>query len=122
MAGIGNATKYGILIREGDALERLAKVNKIAFDKTGTLTYGKPTVIAVKSFNSNTSSENLLQLTAPAEVRSEHPLGKAIVSYFKESSNIILKASSEFDLLAGRGVKSIVADNLILAGNIELLS
>ena len=49
MAGIGNATKHGILVREGDALERLSKVTIIAFDKTGTLTYGKPDVVAVES-------------------------------------------------------------------------
>ena len=50
MAGIGNATGHGILVREGDALERLAKVSKVAFDKTGTLTYGVPVVTDVKSF------------------------------------------------------------------------
>ena len=67
MAAIGNATKHGFLVREGDALERLAGVTKIMFDKTGTLTYGTPKVIAQKS------------LLPAVEQFSEHPLGKAIV-------------------------------------------
>jgi P-type Cu+ transporter len=121
MAGIGNATKYGILIREGDALERLSEVTRIAFDKTGTLTYGKPTVAAVESFNPDISTEKLLTLTASAELRSEHPLGKAIVAYSKTTSNTTLVEPEEFVMAAGRGVKAKVAGNSILAGNTELL-
>jgi Cu+-exporting ATPase len=121
MAGIGNATKYGILIREGDALERLSKVTKIAFDKTGTLTYGKPAVAAIESFNSVISCEKLLALTASAELRSEHPLGKAIVSHFRTTSNTTLEDPQDFLLAAGRGVKAMVAGDRILAGNMELL-
>ncbi len=60
MASIGNATKYGILVRAGDALERLSKVTIIAFDKTGTLTYGKPDVVAVKSYNDNISFRKII--------------------------------------------------------------
>jgi heavy metal translocating P-type ATPase len=122
MAGIGNATKYGILVREGDALERLSKVRKIAFDKTGTLTYGKPDVVAVESFNSNISSEELLAITASAELRSEHPLGKAIVSHLRTNSNSALEEPKEFTMIAGRGVKAIVGENVVLAGNAELLT
>lgn len=122
MAGIGNATKHGILIREGDALERLAKVKRIAFDKTGTLTYGKPDVVAIESFDTSISKEKLLEMTASAELRSEHPLGKSIVSHFKTISNHTLEDPQEFELIAGRGVKSIVKCNTILAGNAELLA
>ena len=121
MAGIGNATEYGILVREGDALERLSKVTRIAFDKTGTLTYGKPAVIAIESFNTDISSESLLTLTASAELRSEHPLGKAIVSHFRNTSSITLENPQEFEMIAGRGVKAIVSGNTIFAGNAELL-
>ncbi|MBV7272907.1 cation-translocating P-type ATPase [Clostridiaceae bacterium UIB06] len=121
MAGIGNATKYGILVREGDALERLSKVHRVAFDKTGTLTYGKPAVVAVESFNADINSESLLELTASAELRSEHPLGRAIVSHFKNISKSTLKEPQEFAMLAGRGVKALISDNTILAGNAELL-
>jgi heavy metal translocating P-type ATPase len=122
MAGIGNATKHGILIREGDALERLAKVTRIAFDKTGTLTYGKPAVVAIESFNPDVSSEKLLTITASAELRSEHPLGKAIVSHFKATSKTTLEDPQEFTLIAGRGVKSMVSGDTIFAGNAELLN
>jgi len=121
MASIGNATKFGILVRAGDALERLSKVTIIAFDKTGTLTYGKPDVVAVQSYNSDISSEDLLALIASAELRSEHPLGKAIVSYFRKTSNITLQEPQEFTMLPGRGVIATVAGYMIFAGNTPLL-
>ncbi|MPW26791.1 heavy metal translocating P-type ATPase [Alkalibaculum sp. M08DMB] len=121
IAGIGNATKYGILVREGDALERLAKVTKIAFDKTGTLTYGKPCVVAVQSINSDISSQHLLKMTASAELRSEHPLGKAIVSHFRTDTNDILEDPQEFVMFAGRGVQAQIGDEVIVAGNKEFL-
>ena len=122
MAAIGNVTKYGILVREGDALERLAKVKHIAFDKTGTLTYGKPVVAAIKSFDENVSSEKMLLLTVSAEMRSEHPLGKAIVEHFKSISDILPKEAKDFKMTAGRGVSAIVDDNFIVAGNNRMLS
>jgi len=121
MAGIGNATKYGILIREGDALERLSEVKRIAFDKTGTLTYGKPDVAAVESFNPSLSGEELLSLTASAELRSEHPLGKAIVTHYKAASSALLPEPNNFQMIAGRGVSALVSGHAILAGNAEMM-
>ncbi len=121
MAGIGNATKFGILIREGDALERLAAVKRIAFDKTGTLTYGKPDVTAIHSFDDSRTADDLLILTASAEQRSEHPLGKAIVLHYKSGSNTPLPEPQKFQMLAGRGVFAQVDHLDILAGNIELM-
>lgn len=79
MAAIGNATKHGFLVREGDALERLAKAKVIAFDKTGTLTYGTPEVISIQSLSDRFERNELYRLAASAEQLSEHPLGKAIV-------------------------------------------
>lgn len=122
MAGIGNATKYGILVREGDALERLAKIKRMAFDKTGTITYGKPEVVQVKGCVPNINSEALLALAASAELRSEHPLGKAIVSYYKSKNGKLPEESSTFTLIAGRGVLAHVDGIRILAGNETLLS
>lgn len=119
MAGIGNATKFGILIREGDALERLSDVKCIAFDKTGTLTYGKPDVVAVNS-SSNLSYEQLLLLAASAEQRSEHPLGKAIVSYYRNISSVPLREPQEFQMLAGRGISAVIDGHAIFAGNAEM--
>lgn len=122
MAGIGNATKYGILISQGDALERLSKVTRIAFDKTGTLTYGKPTVVAVKSCNLSISERELLSITASAELRSEHPLGKAIAAHYKQAYNENPVQPNEFQLLAGRGVRAVINEQTIFAGNEALLS
>ncbi|AET68205.1 copper/silver-translocating P-type ATPase [Desulfosporosinus orientis DSM 765] len=121
MAGIGNATKFGILIREGDALERLSGIKRIAFDKTGTLTYGKPDVAAVRSFDPALSDQELLSLAASVELRSEHPLGKAIVAHFKAASKASLPEPGDFQMLAGRGVSALVDGRAILAGNAELL-
>ena len=104
------------------ALERLSKVTKIAFDKTGTLTHGKPSVVAVESFITDISSEQLLILTASSELRSEHPLGKAIVSHFRTTLNGTLEEPQEFEMIAGRGVKAVVAGATIFAGNKELLA
>ena len=85
MAAIGNATKHGFLVREGDALERLATVKNITFDKTGTLTYGTPRVTAVESFLPELTDQELFSLAASSEMHSEHPLGKAIVHCFRQS-------------------------------------
>lgn len=106
MAAIGNLTKWGVLVREGDALERLAKVARVAFDKTGTLTRGKPEVEVVRAFaasqhntslqaavteksaTASQSNENeLFWLVASAENSSEHPLGRAIVDSYKAKLN-----------------------------------
>lgn len=122
MAGIGNATKFGILIREGDALERLAKVKRIAFDKTGTLTLGRPNVTKVESCVSDISPEELLDIAATAELRSEHPLGKAIISHYKEENGVTPVEPDAFQMLAGRGVSAEIKDKKIYAGNKALLS
>lgn len=120
MAGIGNATRFGILIRTGDALERLSKIKRIAFDKTGTLTYGKPEVIAVKSFSSGIAEDGLLALAASAEQHSEHPLGRAILGYAK--NKVELSKPENFVLLPGRGVSAVVDDRPVIAGNKELFA
>ncbi len=121
MAGIGNATKYGILIKEGDALERLSKVKKIAFDKTGTLTYGKPKVTKVKSFDESISEEQLLKLIASVEKSSEHPLGKAIVEHFNSVSKLQLEDITDFKMEIGKGVYGTISSKKVLAGNDRLL-
>lgn len=122
MAGIGNATKYGILVREGDALERLAKVKRIAFDKTGTLTYGKPAVVLIESHDPELAGTKLLELAAISEVRSEHPLGKAIVEYYRQKNGSLPKQPENFTMLPGRGVNAICEGQEIFAGNEALLT
>ncbi len=122
MAAIGNATKHGFLVREGDALERLAKVKKIAFDKTGTLTYGTPKVIAVKSLSDQYCEKELYRIAACAEQLSEHPLGKAIVSCYQQNGAKAMDQPKNFKMLPGRGVSAEVDGKNVLAGNIELLA
>ena len=120
MAAIGNATKHGFLVREGDALERLARVSKITFDKTGTLTYGIPKVVAVKSI-AEQSEEDLYALAAAAEQFSEHPLGKAVVRCYKQSNKQTLLNASDFKMTPGMGVSALVGDKAVIAGNAKLL-
>jgi heavy metal translocating P-type ATPase len=121
MASIGNATKHGFLVREGDALERLAKVTKITFDKTGTLTYGVPKVTKIRSISQDFSDEQLYSLLASAEQFSEHPLGKAIVSSCK-SRKIQLEKSDNFRMVTGEGVSAVVQNKNVLAGNEKMLA
>ena len=120
MAAIGNATKHGFLVREGDALERLAKAKVIAFDKTGTLTCGTPEVIAVHSNSDSFSTDEIYLLAASAEQLSEHPLGKAIVSCCKKTG-VPLAAVESFEMIPGRGVCAQIDGKAVLAGNPELL-
>ena len=103
MAAIGNATKHGFLVREGDALERLSKAKVIAFDKTGTLTYGAPKVITAESVSECFDKDEVYRLAACAEQLSEHPLGKAIVSCFKKNGAVLADAN-DFEMIPGRGV------------------
>ena len=121
VAAIGNVSKHGILVKEGDALERLSSISKIAFDKTGTLTYGKPKVEEVVSLIDNIKNEELYEMIASCELYSEHPLGKAIVSSFKETYNKEIKIPEEFKMIPGRGVIAKVNNKKILAGNKHLL-
>lgn len=122
MAGIGNATKYGILVREGDALERLAKVKCVAFDKTGTLTYGCPSVVRVRSVVPDFEDNAILELAATAELRSEHPLGKAVVAHYKRETGTIPTQPDTFLLMAGRGVSARADGKEIVAGNEALMN
>ena len=116
MAAIGNATKHGFLVREGDALERLARVSRITFDKTGTLTYGVPKVTAVKSVSDYTE-DDVYRLAASAEKLSEHPLGKAIVkSYGKETP-----IPEDFHMEPGEGVTAKVEGIIVRAGNEKMI-
>lgn len=121
MAGIGNATQHGILIREGDALERLAQVRRVAFDKTGTLTHGKPAVVRIACADPAYDEAALLETAASAELRSEHPLGKAVVSYHRQRTGHPPKAPESFALLAGRGVSAVVNGRRVLLGSDALL-
>ena len=120
MAAIGQATKHGVIIKSGEALEKMGKVDTITFDKTGTLTYGKLQVSDVISFNDKQDNEYILLMAASAEAKSEHPLGKAIVNdVISKKMNII--PSSAFKMTTGKGIEAVVADKKMLCGNEKFL-
>ena len=121
MAAIGNATRHGFLVREGDALERLSCVSHLTFDKTGTLTCGAPRVAAVRSFLPELPEQELYRYAACAELRSEHPLGKAIVRCYRKDSVRELPQPEQFRMIPGRGVRAVAQGKELLAGNLELV-
>ncbi len=123
MAAIGNATKHGFLVREGDALERLARVSRITLDKTGTLTYGTPKVIRVVSLMLEDEGDRLYRICASAEQMSEHPLGKAVTQCYRQEKGkeqSLLKVEG-FRMLPGRGVSALVEGQKVLAGNDKMM-
>ena len=120
MAAIGNASRHGFLVREGDALERLADVKKIAFDKTGTLTRGVPEVVEVVSISRCSESE-LLSLAAAAEQFSEHPLGRAIVRCRQRQAPGKPLTASDFRMVPGQGVAATADGKRVRAANLKFI-
>ena len=121
MAAIGNATKHGFLVKEGDALERLAKVKRVTFDKTGTLTVGVPKVVLAQSVVDAYSDEEIYAFAAGAEKKSEHPLGKAIIRCFKSDIGEEIADAGEFTMIPGQGVKADIKGRTVCAGNDKLM-
>ncbi len=116
MAAIGQATRQGIIIKSGEALEDMGKVDTVAFDKTGTLTEGRITVSDIISYG----DKDILSLSASAESMSEHPLGKAITDYAKEKGIAIPKPDN-FKMHVGKGVFATVSGNAVYCGNKQFI-
>ena len=121
MGAIGQATKHGVLIKSGEALEKLGGLNTIAFDKTGTLTYGNLAVSDVISLDEDYTSEDVLLMTASAEKRSEHPLAKAIIENV-ENKSIKIEEAHDFEMIPGKGIKARNSYGEIVCGNQKYLS
>ena len=121
MAAIGQATKYGVLIKSGEALETLGGLNTLVFDKTGTLTYGNLEVSDVISLKENLTSLDLLKITASCEKLSEHPLARAIVNNANELK-IDIEEPKDFKMYPGKGVTCKNSYGQIYAGNSRFLS
>jgi len=115
VAGIGNGARNGILIKGGEVMENLAKLNAMVFDKTGTLTKGKPEVTAIKGFG--ISENELLLMAAEAEVVSEHHLGRAIVKEAKRTGLKLVNKPTEVSILKGRGIEVNLCENPLYIGN-----
>jgi len=120
MAAIGQATKHGVIIKSGEALEKMGRVDTIAFDKTGTLTYGRLEVSDVISFDERLDENALLSMVASAEAKSEHPLGKAIVACAKERKVPVLE-SDTFKMTAGKGIYAEISGKKLVCGNEKFL-
>ena len=121
MAAIGQATKYGVLIKSGEALETLGGLNTLVFDKTGTLTYGNLQVSDVIPVNDDLSESDLLRAVASCETLSEHPLAKAIVSRAKELE-MDLEEPQDFKMYPGKGVSCNISYGNVYAGNAKFLA
>lgn len=120
MAAIGQAAKHGVMIKSGEALERMGKVDTIAFDKTGTLTNGNLVVKDIYPFTGDFDQAALLQLTASAEGYSEHPLAKAVTAYAKQEK-LELFDVEDFQMFPGRGISSVIGTEKIFCGNAAFL-
>ena len=116
MAAIGQATKRGVVIKSGEALEKMGRVDTVAFDKTGTLTHGRPQVCDVLCFDGTYDERALLSVTAAAEKKSEHPLAQAILRRADEDG-LALPEAQEFRMTAGRGIEARVDGKAVLCGN-----
>lgn len=116
MAAIGQAAKQGVIIKSGEALEKMGKVNTIAFDKTGTLTSGTPVVSDIISFDENRNEQELLAFAASAEAKSEHPLGKAITACARQQG-LSLQEADAFQMKSGKGICAEVSGMRLYCGN-----
>ena len=119
MVGIGKGAEYGILFKNGEAVEELHRIQTIVLDKTGTLTTGKPVLTDLISF-SGMDRKELLTLIASAERPSEHPLSRAILEQ-AETEHLTLEAAEEFENIVGQGVRAMVGGKEILAGNARMM-
>ena len=120
MVGTGKGAELGILIKSGEALEKLNEIDTIVFDKTGTLTEGMPKVIDIVSIGNALSKDEILKIAASMEVNSEHPLGKAVYDEAKEK-NVELYEVKKFLSISGRGVIGEIEEKKYLLGNKKLL-
>jgi Cu+-exporting ATPase len=122
MVAVGRGAHAGVLIRNAEALEMLAKVDTLVVDKTGTLTEGKPRVVHVSAFPAiGLTDSALLSMAASLERLSEHPLARAIVSAAEEK-HLPLSTANEFRAIPGRGVEGLIAGKRVVAGTANFMS
>lgn len=119
VAAIGQAAKNGVVVKSGEALENMGRVNRIALDKTGTLTSGRLEVSDIISVSGIPESE-IMRLAAGAEIHSGHPLGKAVVEY-AEKHGMPVPSSDSFSMISGKGISVMTEGKKILCGNSAFL-
>ncbi|MBQ5782486.1 MAG: heavy metal translocating P-type ATPase [Oscillospiraceae bacterium] len=119
MVGTGKGAESGILVKSGEALEIAHKVQTVVLDKTGTITEGKPKVTDILPVNC--TKEQLVQLAASVEAKSEHPLAAAICEYAKQN-RITPKDTADFESVSGKGVFATLDGSRCLAGNTRFMT
>jgi len=119
IVGTGRGASMGILVKKAEVLERAHLVTTIVFDKTGTITEGNPIVTDMVVYHEN-DEERILSLAASLEVKSEHPLGEAIVAFARQR-NVPLTPVDSFVSSAGMGVAGVVEGDAVIIGNIGLM-
>ncbi len=119
MAAVGQATKNGVLIKSGEALERMGNIATVAFDKTGTLTHGNLVVSDIRTYDYN--EQQFMVEVATVESYSEHPLGKAVINYAK-SNQITTVAIKDFSMEVGKGIAAFVEERQLFCGNEKLIN
>jgi len=119
MVGVGKAAEFGVLIRNGDALQQAGRMTTIVLDKTGTVTEGKPQVTTILP-RGWINGDQLLELAATVEAASEHPLATAIVAA-ADAKGMARLEMSEFKAEAGRGVSAVMNQQRVLLGNARWL-
>ena len=120
VAGIGNGARNGVLIKGGETMEELAKIDTVVFDKTGTLTRGRPEVTNIKVFSGDESE--LLRLIAEAEMISEHHLGQTIVKEARKRGIPLIEEPEEAEVIEGNGIQAIIKGKQVTVGNRKLMA
>jgi len=120
MVGVGKGAQNGVLVKNAEALERMAKVDTLIIDKTGTITEGKPTVEKAATFNTVLTDKEVLQYIVSLNSNSEHPLAEATVKYGKEQNTKVLK-SEGFSAVTGKGVEATINNKKVALGNPKMM-
>jgi len=123
MVATGRGAAFGLLIKGGEALQRLERIDTVVLDKTGTITVGRPQVTDVllaMQANDDSEKNRLLRITAALERASEHPLAEAVVRY-AEQRGVTLPSAGAFEAIPGQGVIGVVEGHAMLIGNPALL-
>lgn len=120
-AAIGQAAKFGIIIKSGEALEKMGQINCATFDKTGTLTFGNLVVSDVVPANAGVTPDEVIRLAAAAEIQSEHPIGKSVVKFAQEKG-ILIPTGERFQMVPGKGISIHLDETKVFCGTEKWLA